>query len=98
MAEVLCGPNAEAALAAAGVSLEDLRPRAVESFEEPRELRASTFEKRRVYQWRLVRQELAKIEQRAAVAARKASAAADKHAAPAVKLPIISRSRGHRLL
>ena len=60
----LCGPKAEAALAAAGVALEDLRPRAIETFEEPRELRASTFEKRRVYQWRLVRQELAKLEQR----------------------------------
>ena len=84
----LCGPKAEAALAAAGVALEDLRPRAIETFEEPRELRASTFEKRRVYQWRLVRQELAKLEQRAAAAERKAAAAADNRpAAPAVKLP-----------
>ena len=71
----LCHPRAEDALAAAGVVLEDLRPRALESFEEPKEMRAATFEQRRVYQWRLVRQELAKLEQRAEAAKRKAAAA-----------------------
>ena len=76
----LCGPHAEAALSSCGVFLEDLRPRPVESFDEPREMRAATHEKRRVYQWRLVRQECAKLEEREDAAKKRAAAEEAKKA------------------
>ena len=53
----LCTAHAEEALRRAGVLLEDLRPRALESFDAgpTRELSAAAHEKRRQYQWRLDR-------------------------------------------
>ena len=81
----LTAAQAEEALKAAGVLLEDLRPRAPESFDEPtREVRAKAYEERRQYLWSLVRQELSRLQSKsgrrgpsgaaAAVAPRAASA------------------------
>ena len=59
----LTAAQAEEALKAAGVLLEDLRPRAPESFDEAtREVRAKAYEERRQYLWSLVRQELTRLQ------------------------------------
>lgn len=61
----LCEPNAEEALRKSGIFLEDLRPRPLESFEEPtRDLRAQAYEQRRQYQWRLLREELGRLNKK----------------------------------
>ena len=70
----LCSPHAEEALAAAGVLLEDLRPRSAESFDiATREMRSQAYESRRQYLWRIVREEWVKLmaeeEKRAKAAA-----------------------------
>ena len=63
----LTAPHAEEALGAAGVNIEDLRPRALESFDEAtRGMRAQAYEARRKYLWRLVRDERSQIEARRA--------------------------------
>ena len=71
----LCAPHAEEAIRSAGVLLEDLRPRALESFDEPtRGMAYKAYEQRRQYQWRLVREERMKLEAKAM----RASKAAEK--------------------
>ena len=72
----LSAPHAEEALLAAGVELETLRPRTLESFEEPtRGMRAQAYEARRKYLWRLVRDERSQIEAKEQKAAMRSDAA-----------------------
>ena len=77
----LSSPHAQEALGAAGVNIEDLRPRALESFDEAtRGMRAQAYEARRKYLWRLVRDERSQLEAKERKAAQRAGAEASAKA------------------
>ena len=95
----LTAAQAEEALKAAGVLLEDLRPRAPESFDEAtREVRAKAYEERRQYLWSLVRQELTRLQAKSsrrgssgAVAPRAATASAQQGTHEAALQQMVAR-------
>lgn len=67
----LCAPLAETACQNCGVTLEDLRPRSASEFDgskEEQKMRSDAYEQRRVYKWRLVREEHSRLERRAVAA------------------------------